>query len=1024
MYKFRFLNQCKNTLFFLNKSLFLSLNLGLISDIFVLSKGIKRERPKTVSMSTTRADRQFFLNITALFFAVCSLMVAQELKGQGGEFSFGGPKDDQAKALVKTRDGGFLMVGFSESFGSDNDEDIYVIRTNFEGKLLWSKVYDADFEEQANDIIELEDGNFLIVGNSNKLGTQSNVHLLKISETGEELWSKNYGNDSFQERGEGIVPAVDGGYVIVGTTRETANGEEDILIIKVNEAGEELWTKTYGADQEDIGRAITVFENGYVIAGVTDNTSPGAFDKDIIIYRLDAAGELVWTEPKRFATPEKDEAYDVIATRDGNIVIVGSIFDNSNGYVIKMRGDGSVVWEQKGIDLNGLGDVANAVIELVDESLVVAGFSEPNADNINLMVAKLNSIGEIQWVSDLGRSTRTDWGEDVVMTSDGGFAVAGFTAIGSSSFITDALLVITDGEGNTTTNVIAGQVFFDKDSSCDLDPEDQPLKEWLVRVTGENETFFGTTDVNGRYRIQVDTGRYSVTVLPVNEYWESCIAGGYNINLTNFYDTTSLNFPVFIAQACPYLEVDISTPFLAVCSDIEYTVKYCNLGTAVASGAYVEVTLDDNLTYESSSVPFINQNGNTYRFLLGDLEIAECGSFTIQTKMACEGIAMGQAALVKAHIFPDVTCLEPGPNWDGSSVQVGGTCQQDSVIFTLRNIGRNGMSQPLNYYVVQDDIMFRQGEFSLGASEEQSVSIKNTGSTYRIIAEQSEDHPGRSYPTLAIEGCAENGQPTSTGYFGQFPEDDQDNFIDTDVQEVISSISEAEMRGYPKGYRDSIIDANTEITYKIFFLNTGTDTLTRVIIRDTLPEALDVTSIVPGPGSHPYRFEIYGKGILRIIFDNIQLLPDGGANETSNWGYVTFRISQKPNNTLGTTITNRATIYFDYEAPMQTNDVRHIVDEFPTFVEVIVSTDEDLFVPGVKINVRPNPFRESTTFEIEGRQFKEVNFSILDMTGRLIYTNKFYGNQYVYRNQLAPGTYFYKMESEGQLINSGKLLVR
>ena len=190
-------------------------------------------------------------------------------------------------------------------------------------------------------------------------------------------------------------------------------------------------------------------------------------------------------------------------------------------------------------------------------------------------------------------------------------------------------------------------MFFDRDGACDLDPGDPPLKEWLVKVTGGNKNYFGTTDENGRYRVLVDTGKYNVTVFPASQYWESCIAGGYNINLTNFYDTTSLNFPMTVAQACPYLEVDISTPFLAVCSDVEYTVAYCNLGTVTAQNAYVEVTLDDKLTFVSSGVPFTSQDGKTYTFQLGDIDAAECESFKIQTQLACNGIAQGQSVLVK-----------------------------------------------------------------------------------------------------------------------------------------------------------------------------------------------------------------------------------------------------------------------------------------------------------------------------------------------------------------------------------------
>ncbi|MDX1942919.1 MAG: T9SS type A sorting domain-containing protein [Saprospiraceae bacterium] len=976
-------------------------------------------------MMTKRADRPVLIKVAALSVIMFMLAVVGEVKGQGWEVSFGGTKEDQGKALLQTRDGGFLIAGFSESFGGDNDIDVYLIRTDVEGKIIWSQVYDEGFIEHAYDVIETEDGGFLIVGDINTIGTQPSVYLLKVNENGKQEWSRQYGNAATSQRGEEVVKAVDGGYVIVGRTNETTSGKFDILLIKVTENGNEVWSKTYGGAKDDEGRAIVAFQGGYVFTGISDNNLPGSFDRDIVVYKVNAQGDVL--KFFRDSTIESEEAYDIIVTKDGGILVAGEKYDNSDFYLLKLRDTLSTVFA-KAHDVNDFGDKAFAVVELNDGSFVVTGITEVDDQNLGVLLAKCTPNGEVMWTRGLGERKRTDYGEAVVATNDGGFAVVGYTALGDLAFINDVLLIKTDPQGNTITNFIAGQVYYDKDGACDFDPADEPLKEWLIRVdktTGENKTYFGTTDENGRYKILVDTGRYNVKVLPVNDYWESCISGGYNINLTNFYDTTSLNFPAFVAQACPYLEVDVSTPFLAVCADVEYTVAYCNVGTAKASDAYVEVTLDDKLTYISSTgITPTSQNGNVYRYNLGDLEISECGSFTIQTKMGCEGIAIGQAALVSAHIYPDTVCLEPGPEWDGSSIIVSGRCEQDTVSFRISNIGRNDMTRPSRYYIVQDVVILRNAvPFQLQSQEDESISLPSNGATYRLIAEQAVDHPGRSYPTVAVEGCAENGQSISTGYVLQFPEDDRDNFVDIDVQEVVGLTQKVEMRGYPKGYQDSLIAANTEITYKIFFKNTETDTVSRVVIRDTLPESLDIATFVKGSSSHPYSYEIYGDGVLKITLEDVQLLPNGSVDETSNWGFVNFRIAQKPNNPTKTTITNDAAVYFDYDAPVMTNEVTHVVAQFPDFLVSV--TPGPVFMPDVRIKVYPNPFVEFATFEIEGRDFGKVNFSLFDVMGRSVESKNFVGNQFkYYRNQNIPaGAYTFRLESEGQLISSGKLIM-
>lgn len=1009
----------KNSLIFLNKCDFLSLFLARNSHIFVLSTEIKRERPKLPKkMSQKKLHHIVSSQLATMLLVSFFLLTTKVVQAQGWEVTFGGAKEDRATALVQTQDGGFLTVGFSESFGVDVDLDVYVIRTDADGKKLWEKAYDEGEVEHATDVIELENGDFLIVGDI--VPTQSaleNVYLLKISASGDLLWSKQYGSSTASERGKAIVKGVDGGYVIVGSIKEGT--QDDILLTKVDEQGNEQWTKRYGGDKFDDANAITAFENGYVFVGATDNLTPGAFDHDIIMYRVNNVGDTIWTN--RISTPEIEEAYDVITTKDNRIVVVGVQSNNGDAYIAKFSANKQEIWHNayKG----ALGDEAHAVTELSDGSLVVAGFTEESGSNIDALLAKFSASGSQIWASRLGEKNKPEILEDIVATQEGGFAAAGWLQQ-TIVAIEDALLIRTDPQGNTRTNYISGQVFFDRDGACDYDSGDPLLKGWLVKITGGNKIYYGATDENGRYRVLVDTGRYNVNVLPASPYWESCIAGGYNVNLTNFYDTTSLNFPMTVAQACPYLQVDISTPFLAVCSNVEYTLSYCNLGTATAQNAKVEVTLDDKLTFVSSEVTPSGQNGNTYTFDLGNIKATECGSFKILTQLACNGIAQGQSALVKAHIYPDTICLKPGPEWDGSSLIVSGSCEQNDVQFSVKNVGVGDMVRPSKIVVIQDDIMFLQKEVKLNSGQQDNTLVANNGSTYRMIAEQSKDHPGSSYPTVAVEGCASDGQNISTGFVTQFPEDDQDNFIDTDVQEIISSVSESQMRGYPKGYRDSLIAANTEITYKILFKNTGTDTVRRVVIRDTLSSSLDFSTLTLGTSSHPYKFDFSGTGILKITFDNITLIPDGSANGTSNWGYIDFKISQKPNNTTNTHINNRAAIYFDYNAPVMTNTVHYVVGQFPDYITVSVDQPQ---IPGLKIKVSPNPFEEMVKFEIEteGRILKEGILRVYDVLGRQVSAQKFSGNQIMYyRNQLSTGLYIFRLESEGQLLGSGKLMVR
>ncbi len=958
------------------------------------------------------------------------IVLGSESAAQGWEANFGGANYDEGTAMVEAVDGGFILVGFSESFGSDNDLDVYVVRTDIDGVVLWNRVYDPGFMEHGFGVLAESDGSILVVGDINSRPEDPlNVLLYRLTKEGKLIWSKHYESEA-REVGKDLVRTSDGGYLIIGSTEATSDGNDDILLMKVNAEGELLWRKQYGEVGDDRGEALVTLEDGFAFVANSDN--PNGFDNDVILYRIDKNGEKLWSE--RIAStnesggPEADKASDLILTREGKLVIAGSRGFSSDAWVAQYNLDGNLIWEKT---IGGdLGDEATCVVEIESGALVFGGATETSESNLDMLMFQLSATGEEMWRSVVGSEDTYEDCREIVATSDGKFATVGLKSDVFKATLNDIILVRTDDLGNTITNYIQGRVYRDADAGCngyDL-TRDAPLKDWLVQVSSKStdRIYFGTTDTEGKYSIRVDTGNYEVKVLPVNNYWSSCVENGYEINLTEFYDTTTLGFPIVAETICPYLEVDISTPFLAACSDIVYSVDYCNIGTGAAQDAYVEVTLSDELNFLSSSIPVAAQDGNVYTFNIGNLASSECGSFTINTELPCSGIAEGQAALASAEIFPNVLCVEPDPNWDGASVIVSGNCttERDSVIFNVTNAGDGNMNQPSNYIVIQDDLILFQDDVQLPAGVGERVALPvNAGATYRVIAEQTPFHPGRTYPTAFVEGCVEEGAPFSTGFATQFPENDLDPGISIDVQEIVGSNSSVELRGYPKGYGDSsLVASNTDITYTVFFRNTGTDTINRLVIRDTLSSQLDITTVTPGASNLPYEFEVYDNGILKFTFSDIELLPGGSDGDASSYGFVKFRVSQKPDNPAGTAIENRAVVYFDYLEPEKTNWTRYFVGQFPSYITTDV---EKVFYPGVKINVYPNPFIDSTVFDIEGYDFKEVILNVFDSSGRLLHTSRHTGNQIMYyRNALPSGLYFFRLESEGKPISSGKLLVR
>ncbi|MFK7933350.1 MAG: PQQ-binding-like beta-propeller repeat protein, partial [Saprospiraceae bacterium] len=856
--------------------------------------------------------------ILPIYFLL-ALGITTVANGQGFEKVFGGNNADFGEAIITTENGGYVLAGFSESFGDDNDLDIYVIRTDVDGDVLWERTYDEGFIEHGYALVATADGGFLIAGDRRATQTAAfNAYLIKINANGDLEWSKEYGDELSHQQAFAIIPAHNGGYLLLGRSEEidfNPNDEIDeddlaVYLVAVDENGELLWEKQYGDDENQEGFDLTTYADGYVLAGKTVNTQTESTDAYLI--NITADGEIIWEQT--YGGPETDIANAVMTTNDGNIVFAGSTGFNSNVYLTKVDENGDEIWSKS---FGGIfGDEAYDLLETAEEDIVIAGITERNALNIDLFLTKVNQEGNVIWERFLGSNTDTEIAPGLAAT-DFGYALVSSTGEFEFDLIPDTYLVTTDSEGVLNSTYIRGSVFSDTDNDCQTNEAvDEPLEGWLVKAESETATYFSTTDAEGKYNLLVDTGRYNVSVLVQNDYWRPCI-DDFNINLSQLYDTITLNFPIEAGIACPFLQVDIAAGSLSDGDDVTYYIEYCNTGTATALDAYVEVSIDSLLAINNTTIPVASNVDSTYRFEVGDIEVGECASFAINAILDCSGFITGQAQRVSALIYPNEYCNEPDENWDGSSVALKGACTTDSVKFELKNIGTNPMEDSLQYFIVEDLVIFLKDSFKLEVSESFPVSFPANGSTWRMIADQSEGHPGQSYPTVVVEGCAgEDGEAISTGFVTAFPEDENDPFISIDIIENEPFTEAIQLRGYPKGYgADKMIPPSTDLEYQVRFQNLTEDTITSVIIRDTLSSMLDLATIQPGASSHPYFFEVYGNGVLKFTFFDLQLPPYNGSSASAEHvGFVSFKVAQQSSNPTHAMIENRAAVYLGYDA--------------------------------------------------------------------------------------------------------------
>ncbi len=869
------------------------------------------------------------------------LFFSFNIHAQGWEKTY--PVDGYAhlrtEYITLTQDGGYCLTA---TVKDPSKEDIAILKLDAEGNQQWLSVIGEVEDEMSVRIYQLDDGGYIIGGiTKNNANVVSDWYLLRIDALGNKLWDQSYGS-SADEDINAMIPTADNGFLLVG---EVA-GVNRIFLRKVDSLGVEEWISTLGptvgyTEARDIKPTS---DGGYIITGYTQplGINPSN-DKNFYIVKIDENGTEQWSHKHGGLFNESGE--DVVETLDGGYVSTGYKFwddgDDADMYWVKLNSSGDTLWT-KTFGVSDKVERGFTITEAPNGDLVSIGNSVNIVNNEGFgYVVRTNVVGTLLKEKVLTEGSVVGFPSVVLPTSDDGFIIAG---TGDSTIA----LIKTDSDLNSLTISISGNVFYDIDNDCTFDNGEIDLENWIVVADGEgNNDFFDITDANGNYEILSDTGQYDLRVVTPNGLWKTC--GPIDLSLNNFFDTIVVPaIPMQAIAECPNMTVELSAPQLVRCFENTYYVKYCNDGTLDEANAFIEIAFDTFLNITTSSLPYTDIGNNTFSFDVGNVAIGACGDFTVNVLVDCDSTELGQTHCVEAHIYPDSICVVP-ILWDSSSMQVTGICVDDSITFAITNVGVNPPIAPNVVRVIEDDVIVLINIIDLNPNETIFQTFPSTGATLRMEIDQTPGHPGNSHPSATVEGCGVGLGNGSLGFVTQFPMDDGDYFIDIDCQENVGSYDPNDKAAYPKGYFDEhFVGTNDELEYHIRFQNTGTDTARTVILRDTLSQYLDPSTIKFGTSSHAYQAELLNNGIIKITFDNI-MLPDSAANLVESNGFFRFTIDQKAGNTPGTVIENSAAIYFDFNEPVITNTVFNTL-EFPTnyLVEEIGVCDGDSYM-GIEI---------------------------------------------------------------------------
>lgn len=248
--------------------------------------------------------------------------------------TYGEEAGDFGWSVCEHSGGGYLITG--DSYSGGGGWNAYLVKTDKDGNELWTQSFGGSKEDLGAFVIESSDTTYLIVGYSESFHLSDYDFYLVMTDTaGNVLWERNYGGEGWNGYDDAAygVCKTSGGYLVTGAASSFGAGNTDLWVLKIDDAGDSLWSKTYGGEQNDWGEHVCPTSNGFLITGCT--YSYGAGEGDLWLLKIDALGDTQWT--RTYGSQVWDAGYCGIQTSDGAYVVTGE-----TGY--PPAGDDGDVW--------------------------------------------------------------------------------------------------------------------------------------------------------------------------------------------------------------------------------------------------------------------------------------------------------------------------------------------------------------------------------------------------------------------------------------------------------------------------------------------------------------------------------------------------------------------------------------------------------------------------------------------------------------------------------------------------------
>jgi len=424
-----------------------------------------------------------FLNLFS-FLLIHHTACCQWTYSKQWDAGFGGTRSDLLTSFQQTRDGGYILAGYSKSlaggdktqtlWGGTGDDDYWIVKIDSVGNKEWDKDFGGEFADKMYAIKQTADGGYLLAGESasgisgdktQPLVGNTDFWILKTDSLGTKLWDKDFGGTDYDYL-SCMISTNDGGFILGGVSASPAGGDKsqpawggwDFWIIKIDAQGNKIWDKDFGGTEHDYLNAMQqTADGGYLLGGYSasdisgDKTEPrwGLYDNWIV--KIDSLGNFQWD--KNLGGYSNDFINSVYQTNDHGYILAGISESNMGGdksqdswgyydyWVIKTDSAGNKIWDK---NYGGTDDdeFFGNITPFANGDLMLAGISYSNIsgnkteNNLGIeqsWIVKIDSVGNVKWDKTIFTEGHDEEGY-AIQTSDGCLAFANYTTGGIAGY--------------------------------------------------------------------------------------------------------------------------------------------------------------------------------------------------------------------------------------------------------------------------------------------------------------------------------------------------------------------------------------------------------------------------------------------------------------------------------------------------------------------------------------------------------------------------------------------------------------